>query len=79
MWKIVDLEDREIERHAELQTFRGEKVHLIDWFPPRHAGSSGKVLVAGPTIGEREFFPQVCGLNIIWEDNGESALDADEG
>lgn len=48
----------------ERLTFRGEKVTVTDFIPPRHAASSGRVVCQYADGQEQTFFPSVVGLFI---------------
>ena len=51
-------------------TFKGEKGRLVAAYPPRHQGSTGKVIVildGPPKSGECEFYPSVIGAKFRTE------------
>jgi hypothetical protein len=47
----------------QVWSFRGEQSVLVGGEPPRHVGSTGRVMVRASTVGDvREYFPGVFGL-----------------
>lgn len=61
-WELVDAETGVVaaEIGAEYSTFRGDKVKLIDGYPPRHDASTGRVETTQGT-----YFPSVIGLKWV--------------
>ena len=49
-----------------LKTFRGEEVTLVRWYPPKHAGSTGRVEVrVADSRSTVLYYPSVCGVKIV--------------
>jgi hypothetical protein len=52
----------------EVLDFRGDKMTLLGFTPPKHAGSTGRVTVQEEgKEGRREYYPSVIGAKIITE------------
>lgn len=55
----------EIKIGEMVETFRGERVELISFQAGRHAGSTGRVVVALSPSCEAEYYPGVIGAKIV--------------
>jgi len=65
MTTIVNNQGELVELGSRIKCFRGEEHTLIGYDPPRHEGSSGRVIVETKSGMVREFFPSVFDLRIV--------------
>lgn len=78
-FKLVDSKTgQDIPLGSDRKTFRGEDVKVLDFTPPKHEGSTGRVYVEFAGKGwKQEFFPSVVNAKIV-RDNSMSQQDKDE-
>jgi hypothetical protein len=71
-YKLVDEKSGEtVELPAKRKDFRGDSMTVVGFTPPHHDGSTGRIQVKSKGTGPfgAEYFPSVCGLKIVREED----------
>jgi hypothetical protein len=63
--KLVNLKGEEVQPGEVVSSFRGELYTVRGFLSPRHAGSTGRVLVSRTGCAEEAFYPSVFDLKIV--------------
>lgn len=74
MFKLINQDGREVSPGDKVLCFRGTEHEVVDFYPPKHSASSGRVVVKAVESGHHcfEYYPQVFNLKIVGEwDNEE--------
>lgn len=70
-WKLINEDGQEVKIGDAVTTFRGEAAVVVDWIPPQHDASTGRVAIKfnedqGPWSGHTHaFFPSVVDCKIV--------------